>query len=184
MLTKNGLVWAYLRWRGTDGDPKKTDNSLPGDKQYLITERVPCQRRIAEMESAASAIKEVLLDDGWVEARPPAEEDGGAEDMEQMMMQDVGGTGQAQGADEEEECVDMDEEVDMDAEMENPTQQPAATDNIFGTEEFKGGSSGDTAANSAVKRVRMYDLSITYDNFHRTPRLWLQGYSEDGDVLT
>ena len=30
----------------------------------------------------------------------------------------------------------------------------------------------------------MYDLSITYDFYHRTPRLWLQGYSEDGDLLT
>ena len=30
----------------------------------------------------------------------------------------------------------------------------------------------------------MYDLSITYDYYHRTPRLWLQGYSEDGDLLT
>ena len=40
------------------------------------------------------------------------------------------------------------------------------------------------APNDAVKRVRMYDLSITYDKWEQTPRLWLQGYSEDGDLLT
>ena len=38
--------------------------------------------------------------------------------------------------------------------------------------------------NENVKRVRMYDLTITYDFYHQTPRLWLQGYSEDGDILT
>lgn len=72
-----------------------------------------------------------------------------------------------------------DDVVDMDAEMEN---QPAASDNIFEEEEFK--TEEPIGHNSAVKRVRMYDLSITYDYYHRTPRLWLQGYSEDGDLLT
>ncbi len=62
----------------------------------------------------------------------------------------------------------MDEEVaDMDAEMEN---MPEASDNIFEQEEFK---TGEAEENSAIKKVRMYDLSITYDFYHRTPRLWL-----------
>ena len=70
----------------------------------------------------------------------------------------------------------------MDEDMERMDQEPAAdTDNIFESEEFKG---GEAEENSAVKRVRMYDLSITYDYYHRTPRLWLQGYSEDGNLLT
>lgn len=47
----------------------------------------------------------------------------------------------------------------------------AATDNIFETEEFK--TSNAAEENSTVKKVRMYDLSITYDYYHRTPRLWL-----------
>ena len=72
-----------------------------------------------------------------------------------------------------------DEIADMDAEMENP-----AADNIFETEEFKTEEPVAAEVNNAVKRVRMYDLSITYDYYHRTPRLWLQGYSEDGDLLS
>ena len=31
----------------------------------------------------------------------------------------------------------------------------------------------------AVKQVRRYDLSISYDFFYQTPRLWLFGYAED-----
>lgn len=46
------------------------DDHLPGDKQFLITERVPCQRRVADVENEANTIKEVELDDGWYEARP------------------------------------------------------------------------------------------------------------------
>jgi len=86
-------------------------------------------------------------------------------------------------ADDEDEVVDMDEEVaDMDAEMDAAVEAGADPDNIFAQEEFKGDEAGEE--NSAIKKVRKYDLSITYDYFHRTPRLWLQGYSEDGRLLT
>ena len=29
-----------------------------------------------------------------------------------------------------------------------------------------------------ILHTRTYDLNITYDNFYRTPRLWLFGYDE------
>ena len=35
-----------------------------------------------------------------------------------------------------------------------------------------------------ILKVRKYDLSITYDFYTQTPRLWLTGYSEDGNPLT
>ena len=35
-----------------------------------------------------------------------------------------------------------------------------------------------------VHKNRTYDLSITYDFYYQTPRLWLLGYSEDGQVLS
>ena len=55
----------------------------------MITERVPCQKRIADVESAASAIQEVALEDGWFEARPPADgEDNQVVDIDNV-MQDV-----------------------------------------------------------------------------------------------
>jgi ubiquitin-like-conjugating enzyme ATG3 len=34
-----------------------------------------------------------------------------------------------------------------------------------------------------VHKVRSYDLSITYDFYYQTPRLWLIGYNEDGQLL-
>lgn len=29
-----------------------------------------------------------------------------------------------------------------------------------------------------IMQTRTYDLNITYDNYYRTPRLWLFGYDE------
>jgi hypothetical protein len=33
-------------------------------------------------------------------------------------------------------------------------------------------------ATSKIVRSRTYDLHITYDNYYRTPRIWLFGYDE------
>lgn len=146
----------------------------------MITERVPCQKRIADVESAANAIQEVALEDGWFEARPPDAGEAGQvvnidDDIDDMDMD--GGTGGAaqQASNQVEEVVDMDEDiVDMDDDMAQMEAQPeAATDNIFDQEEFKSPGDAGGQHNAATIRVRQYDLSITYDYYHRTPRLWL-----------
>lgn len=36
----------------------------------------------------------------------------------------------------------------------------------------------------SILRCRRYDVSITYDNYYRTPRIWLFGYDENGSALT
>ena len=149
----------------------------------MITERVPCQKRIADVESAANAIQEVALDDDWFEARPPeAGEEGAVVDMDEMQVVDDMDAAVAQ-QEEDEEVVDIDDIEDMDAAMEAQGAAGANDDNIFEQEEFKGEPAAEEE-NSAIKKVRKYDLSITYDYYHRTPRLWLQGYSEDGRLLT
>ena len=92
----------------------------------------------------------------------------------------------AAAAQDDDEVVDMDDDIaDMDEDMENAAQEQAAgnTDNIFDQEEYKEESKA-APQNDATIRVRQYDLSITYDYYHRTPRLWLQGYSEEGNLLT
>jgi len=40
------------------------------------------------------------------------------------------------------------------------------------------------AGNAAVVKTRTYDLSITYDKYYQTPRVWLFGYSERNQVET
>lgn len=67
----------------------------------------------------------------------------------------------------EDEAFDLDD-LDDDNLFAKPAQQ----------EEEKKNS------DDMVRKVRKYDLSITYDFYTCTPRLWLTGYSEDGQPLT
>lgn len=40
-----------------------------------------------------------------------------------------------------------------------------------------------TPSGGGIMQTRTYDLNITYDNYYRTPRLWLFGYDEVCVVL-
>ncbi|KAJ1987724.1 E2-like enzyme [Coemansia spiralis] len=82
-----------------------------------------------------------------------------------------------------EDIPDIDDELEgFDAVEDN---DPAAT-NIESAP--KSGESGtdDTRAASEDKilRTRTYDISITYDKYYQTPRVWLFGYNEQGSPLT
>lgn len=61
-------------------------------------------------------------------------------------------------------------------------------ENMFAATEDKGADElkkDDGMIDSdAIVKVRLYDLSITYDTYTCTPRLWLTGYSEAGSPLT
>lgn len=37
---------------------------------------------------------------------------------------------------------------------------------------------------SNIIKCRRYDVSITYDKYYQTPKCWLMGFNEDGDLLT
>mmetsp|Transcript_29987 Transcript_29987/g.21742 ORF Transcript_29987/g.21742 Transcript_29987/m.21742 type:complete len:116 (-) Transcript_29987:232-579(-) len=67
--------------------------------------------------------------------------------------------------------------------MEDQTNKNPDSDNIFGN--FIKREGDDLIDdNEVVTGGRKYDLSISYDFFHQTPRLWLLGYKENGQILT
>ena len=72
---------------------------------------------------------------------------------------------------------EMPKEIDLD------DVDSDADENMF-NEESKQAADQKASMNNIIKRVRKYDLSITYDFYTQTPRLWLTGYSEDGVPLT
>ena len=41
----------------------------------------------------------------------------------------------------------------------------------------------EKTSHDMIVKVRKYDLSITYDFYTTTPRLWLTGHSESGQPL-
>ncbi|KAL3817280.1 hypothetical protein ACHAXA_003201 [Cyclostephanos tholiformis] len=47
------------------------------------------------------------------------------------------------------------------------------------TEKDNDNDEDDNNHNGNILRVRTYDISITYDKYYQTPRVWLMGYSDD-----
>jgi ubiquitin-like-conjugating enzyme ATG3 len=141
------------------------------DKQYLITRNVPCQTRVASMENHLATedagdgddwiVSHLIKDTSLEEEFDILNEDG--EVVEQTMES------AKQSAVEE----DVNEYADMEGfEDDNILDDDAAEENLVQEE------------GSNLVRVRTYDITITYDKYYQTPRVWLTGKSGDGHPLS
>lgn len=141
------------------------------DKQYLVTRNVPCQTRVALFENHMET--EVAGDDDdWLvsnlvkEGTHNLEDDFDILDETGEVVQED--TKMAAAADDE-----ADEYADMaDFEDDNVIQDDAAANVAAPAEE------------SNLVKVRTYDLSITYDKYYQTPRVWMVGKSAEGQPLS
>ena len=104
------------------------------------------------------------MEDGWVatESHNGTGKAGAACAMDIDDMQNIEDDENIQ---QEEEAVDID---DID--------NVGASDNVFATNKYVVMHEQE----DTVHKNRTYDLSITYDFYYQTPRLWLIGYTEDG----
>ncbi|KAG0447366.1 hypothetical protein HPP92_028357 [Vanilla planifolia] len=180
VIAGDNLVAKCPTWSWEAGDPSKRKSYLPVDKQYLITRNVPCLRRAISVEEEYEAAGgEVLLDnddnDGWLathgkpnEARTTEEENlPSMETLEISKGRRIQPISSYLGGEEEEDIPDM---ADFDhtenlVEMDPATLQPS----YFVAYEPE---------DDNILRTRTYDVSITYDKYYQTPRVWLTGYDE------
>ncbi|ELR19221.1 Autophagyrelated protein 3, putative [Acanthamoeba castellanii str. Neff] len=158
------------------GDPAKAVPYLPKDKQFLITRKVPCLMRAAALEKSANEAQnqDIVIDgdEGWVETHVGFAKDEPTEipeiPTEEEAAQASKKDSEPTGGDEEEEIPDMEEFDDGDnLEDEDPSalaKEPEDSDLIL--------------------KTRTYDISITYDKYYQTPKVWLFGYDENGNGLT
>ena len=137
---------------------------LPAEKQYLITKGVPCSKRIKTLQAQESKEREV--EDGWVETDNPASSTNG---VKQAAM-DIDDIGEVCDIDEDQQ-QDNQEVMDID-----DIQNEESKDNVFGSGKYVVMNEQE----DTVHKTRTYNLSITYDFYYKTPRLWLIGYSESG----
>ena len=95
------------------------------------------------------------------------------------MVGGEGGRGVGRGAQEVEDDGDDDDEyADMaDFEDNNVMADEAALATVATTSAPAAGVVPPDDGN--LKRVRTYDLSITYDKYYQTPRVWIMGYTAD-----
>ncbi|XP_073111795.1 autophagy-related protein 3 isoform X2 [Elaeis guineensis] len=180
VLAGDNLVSKCPTWSWEAGEPSKRKSYLPADKQYLITRNVPCLRRAISVEEEYEAAGgEILLDnddnDGWLATHgKPRETKHDEEDNLPSMDTLEISKGQAIrsipsyfGGEEEEDIPDMADFEGSDNLVENDpaTLQPT----YFVAHEPE---------DDNILRTRTYDVSITYDKYYQTPRVWLTGYDE------
>ena len=84
--------------------------------------------------------------------------------------------------DDDDEYADM-EEFEDDNVMEDEAMAPNTSSTVESTTKATSNTSSD---NNNIMKVRTYDLSITYDKYYQTPRVWMMGYesSDSSQPLT
>ncbi|CAD7960187.1 unnamed protein product [Amoebophrya sp. A120] len=150
------LCYKFPSWQWEKGKPANRAGYLPDEKQYLITRNVRCRERVRDLDAS---LQKLSMSEDW--CLPPDTEDkdkpGGA-----------GATGSKGGqkAAEKLDFGDLDNMLagDDDDDIEN--------------DGFELPDSGKEST-----KLRTYDLSITYDKYYQTPRLWLFGYDIYGRPL-
>ncbi|KAF3440071.1 hypothetical protein FNV43_RR18349 [Rhamnella rubrinervis] len=183
IVAGDNLVSKCPTWSWESGEPSKRKPYLPTEKQYLITRNVPCLRRAASVEEEYEAAGgEVLLDnednDGWLatHGKPndkSAEEENlpSMECLEISKNKDVKSIPSYFGGDDEEDIPDMADYEEPDNIIEN---DPASLPTYRVVHE---------PDDDNILRTRTYDVSITYDKYYQTPRVWLTGYDESRMLL-
>ncbi|XP_027908682.1 autophagy-related protein 3 isoform X1 [Vigna unguiculata] len=176
----DNLVAKCPTWSWESGEPGKRKPYLPPDKQILITRNVPCLRRAASVEEEYEAAGgEVLLDgddnDGWLatHGKPKenkSEEDDNLPSMEGLEISKKSSIKQIpsyMGAEDDEDIPDM---ADFDDNCNVVENDPATLQSTYLV--------AHEPDDDNILRTRTYDVSITYDKYYQTPRVWLTGYDE------
>ncbi|KXS17138.1 hypothetical protein M427DRAFT_68569 [Gonapodya prolifera JEL478] len=196
------LVDKCPTWTWAAGAEAKRKGYLPNDKQFLITRKVPCRKRVWEIESEYGNESERLVSvDSATVANPAGEE----VDPDSWIETHVGHVA-SHAAPVDAEIVD--EGVDALAQRAAAlsVQQTSAPDRPaedeipdieeelegeFGTGLDQPADAGTLSAQSAgfenssnIIKTRTYDMSISYDNYYKTPRVFLAGFTPTGTPLT
>ncbi|XP_024452408.1 autophagy-related protein 3 isoform X2 [Populus trichocarpa] len=186
ILAGDNLVSKCPTWSWESGEPSKRKPYLPAEKQFLITRNVPCLRRAASVEEDYEAAGgEVLLDnednDGWLATHGKPKETKGDEDENVPSMEalDISvkripiQTNPSYFGGEEEDIPDMADFEDPDNLIES---DPATLQTTYLV-------AHEPDDDDNILRTRTYDVSITYDKYYQTPRVWLTGYDESRMLL-
>lgn len=185
------LVRNCPSWRWESGEPSKVRTYLPADKQFLSTRGVPSYSRVSVLQ-ASKVVEEVVkggmgdAEGDWCapELLRPDENDTDEVLVEaEDALEEPNVKGPAPVTSTSASNTKNDDYLDMEDESlaldDATTGQSSST--IDGAK--VGGIGADTASSNLV-RARRYDVSITYDNYYRTPRIWLFGYDENGTALS
>lgn len=141
----------------------------------MVTRNVPCPTRVSDMEAQLGLIQQERNgddddDDDWLVSTIKQNPQSSMED-EFDILDEEGEVVATPPQEEEKPEEDRDEYTDM-TDFEDS--------NVLVDEDAAAPAAGD----DNLLKVRTYDLSITYDKYYQTPRVWMVGRSAEGQPLT
>lgn len=179
-------------WRWESGEPSKVRPYLPADKQFLSTRGVPSYSRVSVLQ-ASKVVEEVVkggmgdAEGDWCapELLKPDENDTDEVLVEaEDALEETNVKGPAPVANSATASnTKNDDYLDMEDESLALDDATTGSSAAVGTAKV-GGVAAENTTSSNLVRARRYDVSITYDNYYRTPRFWLFGYDENGSALS
>ncbi|CAF0749367.1 unnamed protein product [Brachionus calyciflorus] len=197
-LTGHCPTWQWA----TITNPKACKDYLPADKQFLITKNVPCSKRCRHLMDTFKNTQEKIVEvesgeGGWVDthyldtnssqfstqAHEMMDDDKNKKKDDLKNIKDLERDEDNEDEDDDEEALDMDEYDHNIKEDDETTIFTTKTTKQVETKIEAETEKGDQEEDIFIP-TRTYDLNITYDNYYRTPRLWLSGYDENNKPLT
>jgi len=165
-------------------DEKHKKTELPADKQFLFTE-VTCEKRVKD--AVDTKLIERDLGDGW-SVTGSIQEDMKTESIKPLTlsMDDIVGVQNEiqELSIKEEEGEYVEQEIDgMIVRMKvNKAESKIEESNV--REESKIENTFEQIDSKDKDPLRKYHLTITYDFYYLTPRMWMVGYDSEGNLLT
>jgi ubiquitin-like-conjugating enzyme ATG3 len=167
VIAGDEIVFKCPTWAWESGDPLKRKSHLPDDKQYLVTRHVPCQNRVSAMENMVAMEGDDDDEGDWLVSHV----------IKHQTIEDefdiIDDEGEVITKEKPKEDEEGDEYTDM-ADYED--------DNIMEDEAAVAAAAPEDDDN--LVKVRTYDLSITYDKYYQTPRVWMMGYTSSKQPLS
>ena len=179
-------------WKWESGEQSKIRPYLPPDKQFLSTKGVPSYSRASVLQ--ASKVSEDMVkgemgdsDGDWCAPaliNPDNDPDEVLVEAEDAM--DVATEPPTKPTATSPTSIPAKEDEYLDMEDESLALDDAVTMQQGNGAHMKGPHDTTTSGDSSshLVRTRRYDVSITYDNYYRTPRIWLFGFDENGSALS
>jgi len=189
------LVHKCPTWTWEAAEEGKAVDYLPRDKQFLLTRNVPCMQRVKAFEGQIneSTTTTIADDDGdW--CAPNFDAPGAAKSSTASATSSSSSAAATEAAaatttdavatedagDDDDESSDIPDMETFDGENLGEEEDDDAA---FVAAPAVAASAGQDDGETNIVLTRTYDISITYDKYYQTPKLWLFGYDESRQPL-
>ena len=161
------LVMKCPTWRWETASKKNRVSYLPVNKQYLVTKNVPINEKIITNNHNNN---DISLPEKIIHSKNDS--------AKSWCAPSVILNGDSEHSQNYNNVLDFDT-------TETSETSKTSEDDIPNMEEFDLEEKDTGLFESPIRKIsRTYDISITYDNYYQTPKVWLFGYHGSGKILT